>query len=268
MTNNLRRVFSFGGGVQSTAVLVLAAQGKVQYDEFIFSNVGNDSENPATIEYVETYTKPFAEKHGIKFTEIQKTIFGKPVSLYEHLVADNRTIAIPTYLASGAPGNRICTTDWKVMAIAKYIRESGHREAVIGLGISTDEIHRAHSFPTEGKKVSGIVEHVEYPLIDLGISRADCHRIIQDAGLPVAPKSSCWFCPYHRTSTWIEMRTEQPELFDKAVAIEKRLNEKRNYIGKNKVTLHRSGLPLDQAIGLQDNFFNEFDNCESGYCMV
>ena len=264
----MRRIFSFGGGVQSTAALILASQGKIQYDEFVFSNVGEDSENPATIEYVETYTKPFAEKHGIKFTEIRKTRFGKPVSLYEYLVGDNKSIAIPVYLANGMPANRICTTDWKVIAIAKYIRESGHREATIGLGISVDEIHRAHTLPPEGRKVSGMIQHVEYPLIDLGLSRADCHRIIQDAGLPDAPKSSCWFCPYHRTSAWTEMRMEQPELFDRAVELEKRLNEKRDNIGKDKVTLHRSGLPLDQAIGLQDNFFDEFDNCESGYCMV
>lgn len=265
----MRRIFSFGGGVQSTAVLVLAAQGKVQYDEFIFSNVGDDSENPVTLEYVENYSRPFAEKHGIKFTEIRKTIHGKPVTLYEYLVGDNHSIIIPVYLdKTGVPGNRGCTVDWKVLAIAKHIRETGYREALIGLGISTDEIHRARVSPPEGEKINGIVEYKEYPLIDLGLSRADCHRIIQEAGLPVAPKSSCWFCPYHRTSTWIEMRMEQPELFDKAVELEKRLNEKRGILGKDKITLHRSCLPLDQAIGLQDNFFNEFDFCESGYCMV
>jgi hypothetical protein len=86
--------------------------------------------------------------------------------------------------------------------------------------------------------------------------------------LPQAPKSSCWFCPYHRLSEWTEMRMQQPDLFEKAVQLEKRLNEKRDYLGKDRVTLHKSCLPLDQAVGLQDNFFNEFDNCESGYCMV
>ena len=59
-------IFSFGGGVQSTAVLVLQAQGKLNYDEFVFANVGDDSENPETLEYVNRYSKPFAAAHGIR----------------------------------------------------------------------------------------------------------------------------------------------------------------------------------------------------------
>lgn len=41
-------VFSYGGGVQSNAALVLAAQGKLDCKTFLFANVGDDSENPAT----------------------------------------------------------------------------------------------------------------------------------------------------------------------------------------------------------------------------
>src|SRR5947209_5246716 len=51
------RVFSYGGGVQSTAALVLAAQGKIDYPTFLFCNVGADSENPETLTYVEQYAK-------------------------------------------------------------------------------------------------------------------------------------------------------------------------------------------------------------------
>ena len=46
------RVFSYGGGVQSTAALVLAAQGKIDFPTFLFANVGDDSEHPATLRYV------------------------------------------------------------------------------------------------------------------------------------------------------------------------------------------------------------------------
>jgi 3'-phosphoadenosine 5'-phosphosulfate sulfotransferase (PAPS reductase)/FAD synthetase len=46
------RVFSYGGGVQSTAALVLAAQGVIDYHTFLFANVGEDSENPDTLAYV------------------------------------------------------------------------------------------------------------------------------------------------------------------------------------------------------------------------
>jgi len=47
------KAFSFGGGVQSTAALVLAAQGRIDYHTFLFCNVGEDSENPDTLTYVQ-----------------------------------------------------------------------------------------------------------------------------------------------------------------------------------------------------------------------
>jgi len=64
------RIFSFGGGRQSMAVLVLAAQGKVQYDAFLFANVGDDAENPDTLIYLRDYAYPFAEKHGLHLEEV------------------------------------------------------------------------------------------------------------------------------------------------------------------------------------------------------
>ena len=43
------RVISYGGGVQSTALVVLAAQGKIGHvDAALFANVGDDSEHPAS----------------------------------------------------------------------------------------------------------------------------------------------------------------------------------------------------------------------------
>ena len=55
------RVVSWGGGVQSTALLVLAAQGKVDYQRFVFANVGEDSENPDTLRYIAEHSRPYAE---------------------------------------------------------------------------------------------------------------------------------------------------------------------------------------------------------------
>ncbi len=55
MTEQLR-VCSYGGGVQPTALLVLAAQGTIDYRTFLFCNVGDDSEHPATLCYVREAT--------------------------------------------------------------------------------------------------------------------------------------------------------------------------------------------------------------------
>ena len=61
------KVFSYGGGVQSTAALVLAAEGTIDYRTFVFCNVGEDSENPATLAYVHEYAQPYAAAHGLNF---------------------------------------------------------------------------------------------------------------------------------------------------------------------------------------------------------
>ena len=47
------RVISYGGGVQSPALLVMAARGELgKVDAALFCNVGDDSEHPETLEYV------------------------------------------------------------------------------------------------------------------------------------------------------------------------------------------------------------------------
>src|SRR2546421_4325332 len=68
------KVFSFGGGVQSTAALVLAAQGIIDYRVFLFCNVGEDSENPETLRYFSEYARPYAQAHGLYLQEIRRRL--------------------------------------------------------------------------------------------------------------------------------------------------------------------------------------------------
>ncbi len=261
-------VFSFGGGVQSTAVLVLAAQGDLACDAFLFANVGDDSENPATLRYVREIAMPYAEAHGIQLIEIHRkrrdgsfqTLHARETSM------QNRSIGIPVRMSNGAPGNRACTADYKIQPVASWCYRHGARKtkpAITMLGISLDEWQRMRTD-------SGIsYTRLAYPLIDRRMRRQDCINMIEAAGLPVPPKSSCWFCPYHRLSTWREMRDKEPELFVAAVALEVRINEKRTRIGKDAVWLTDRRKPLDRAVGdaSQPSLFED-DACESGYCMV
>src|SRR5215472_10363561 len=59
------RVVSWGGGVQSTAMLVLAAQNRIPFRTFLFSNVGDDSENPDTLTYYRDTALPYAKAAGL-----------------------------------------------------------------------------------------------------------------------------------------------------------------------------------------------------------
>ncbi len=55
-----KRIVSYGGGVQSTALMVLAARGRIDFRTFVFANVGDDSEHPATLAYIAGHAAPFA----------------------------------------------------------------------------------------------------------------------------------------------------------------------------------------------------------------
>ncbi|MFG2006154.1 tyrosine-type recombinase/integrase [Spirillospora sp. NPDC048911] len=103
----------------------------------------------------------------------------------------SRSIPVPVRMSNGAPGTRSCTADFKIRVIGRYLKAHGAsatNPATIGIGISVDEIHRANNRRCEP------YEQIVYPLLDLGIRRTDCPRIIRSAGLPVPPKSACWFC--------------------------------------------------------------------------
>lgn len=268
-------VFSFGGGVQSTAALVLAAQGRIDFPTFLFANVGDDSENPDTLAYVREVARPYAIEHEIELIELPRRRLtgvrkGEVRTLYSDMITmQQRRVPIPVRLKNGAPGNRACTEEYKIQVISRWLRKATATKAhpaTLGMGISLDEIQRMR---TDDPRYPHI--HKEYPLIELRLSRADCATLIDEAGLPVPPKSSCWFCPFKTLSQWQELRWGNPQLFEKAVALEGTINRRRAALGKDEVYLSRKLRPLDQIVGTlrQATFDDTLDEpCDSGFCMI
>ena len=260
------RVFSYGGGVQSTAALVLAAQAEIDFPVFLFANVGNDSEHPATIRYVKDVAKPYAAANGIELAEIVPTKFGQPITLLQEVVSERiKSISIPIRSQEGTPGRRSCTKHFKIVPIARELKRRGATKkapAVLGLGISIDEFQRM-------RKDSPIAwQYYEYPLIDLRLNRNDCEVIIRNAGLSVPPKSSCWFCPFHRLASWRTMKTQEPSLFMNAVVLEQDILAKRHRNGLEPNYLSAAGKPLAEAFDHDQAMMDLDDTCESGFCMT
>ena len=262
---------SYGGGVQSTAMLVLASQGKLGYPvtHALFANVGDDSEHPKTLEYVRNIILPWAQNKPVEVIELQRhKRTGDNETLWGRLMKEgSRSLPIPIRMSNGAPGNRSCTRDFKIAVVGKWLKANGAKPdnpATVCIGISTDEIQRVNN------KKAMPYEIPVYPLIDLGLNRARCINVIQEAGLPVPPKSSCFFCPFHEPSMWSEMRRDEPELFWKASDLEKTLNTRREMLGKDPVWLTRFNKPLADAIPeAQDMlpiFGADMDTCDEGYC--
>lgn len=310
------RVVSYGGGVQSTALLVLAAQGVVDFRTFLFANVGDDSEHPATLEYVRRVAMPFAEAHGLDLRELQRFSARGPLcdgsavcawdddidggvivcptcgarfagerdtpfpdhrpvrTLMGQLLRNgSRSIPIPMRVANGAPGTRQCTYDFKLRVVDRWLREHGASDdapATVAIGFSTDEIERV---TTNQGKTKRVAQSKVFPLLDLGLNRDRCMSTIAAAGLPVPPKSSCYFCPFHRPATWQNMARDEPVLFGKSVALERTLNERRAMLGKDRMFLTRFGRPLDEVMDDSQQAFDLGTSdgpeaCDEGYCFT
>lgn len=266
------RATAYGGGQQSTAMLVLAAQRALDFPLFIFANTGADSEYPPTLDYVEEYAKPYAARHGIELVEVYKTFAGQPDTILAKITRTDRSQIIPVRSRrDGPPMSRSCTVDFKIEAIGKELRRRGaspENPATVAIGISLDEMERAN-------RKNRPYERIVYPLLRVGdlslprpLTRDDCARVIREAGLPVPPKSSCFFCPFHSLNEWIRQRRDEPELFARSVALEREISEK---VGSPRF-LTRSGLPLDQVVpeGVDTlPFADDSDaDCKTGVCMT
>ena len=266
------RIISYGGGVQSTAMCVLATQGKIgQVDAALFSNVGDDSEYPATITYVRDVMIPWAHQRGLDVQELRRVKRdGTTETLLENLMRPgSRSLNIPVRMPdTGAPGTRNCTETFKVKVIRRWLREHGVTKtapATVLVGFSTDEIQRVNNRRPSDYEIP------EHPLLDLHLNRHDCQRLIAEAGLPVPPKSACYFCPFHRPSKWARMRRDEPALFWQAADLETLLNKRRDTLGRDHVYLTRFGKPLADAIQEEQpdlDFGTELgsEGCDDGYC--
>lgn len=246
---------SYGGGVQSTALLVLMATGQLGEDWgpgkgiAIFANTGDDSEHPATLAYVRNVAMPYAASHGIELVEVKHAT----ETLYQKTLRQ-KGVTIPMRLPSGAPANRGCTRDFKIAPINRELKRRGATKAnpaIVALGISVDEYQRMKS--------GGC-----YPLIERRMDRAACEALIRDEGLPLPGKSACWFCPWTSPARWKVMLKSDAALFNRAVQFERDVNAK----GTVTVYLTDAGKPLDIAI-VDDGQTSLFDgaSCDiGGYC--
>lgn len=269
-----RTVISYGGGVQSTAMLVLAAQGAIDSTEALFCNVGDDSEAVETLRYVREIAIPYAAAHGIAVHEIRRTRRDgtTPTLLEYHLEQVERTGATPLPVkmqgaGDGGIANRTCTVEWKAKPVRQWLRKHGATKAApvhLALGISTDEIHRANNRNDQPYELR------TFPLLDLGLSRNDCTAIIRRAGLPVPPKSACWFCPFIPPARLAEMRRDNPARFDAIEALETGMNKQRDRLGKVPFYWSSHSGPLGRIEAKQDTIPglepDGPEGCESGSC--
>ena len=159
----------------------------------------------------------------------------------------------PLYLRNPDGSNgmlrRQCTQDYKLDVIRRKVRElagvkrgsPGPREVIVEqlIGISIDEATRQRESRCRW------IDNA-YPLVRMGITRAECIEKLKAWGWLDVPKSACTFCPYHSDAMWTEMKVNDPDSFSDAVEIDRRLRRPAmKRVLRGQAYLHASRRPLE-----------------------
>lgn len=266
------RALSWGIGVQSTAIAVMATLGDIEpFDAIVTADTG--WERAQTYASRDFYTAWLKERG--QHVEIVSA------GNVRELGAENHT-HIPFWTSTGGPLRRQCTLKFKIIPIKRRLRELAGYHAtkpphppagsiMLNLGISWDEWQRIAT-----SSIRFIVN--QYPLIDMKMTRNDCIAYLENRGLPVPVKSACIGCPYRRASEWLEMRDTSPTEWQEVVEFDKR--NRHNPLAEHgrstadEIYVYSHCEPLETAdlekharherVGKQVPLFI----CESGYCLV
>lgn len=254
--NAQRTIISHGGGVQTTALCLMAARREVgpMPDCAIFADTGGE---PAAVYLTLEWLKgqvPFpihvVRRPGMTLGQLTEAVANGTV-------AREGTPLPPLFYWSEAEGRVVmmrkhCSGEYKREVVNRAIREMvglkpGQRlkpeqrgSVEVWIGMSKDEMFRVASsrYP---------LIHHRHPLVEMDLTRQGCIRWLQERQYPVPTKSSCVFCPYRTNAQWRFMRDNAPADWAEAVRFDYAIRD--GFLAElgAQVYLHRSCVPLDQA---------------------
>ena len=212
------RVANYGGGTNSTAMLIEATRRGLRLDLIVFADTG--SERPETYQYLDTFNRWLA-LHGQP--QITRTRWirrdGSFLPLHEWCEKHET-------LPSKAFGMAGCTSKWKQQPADKTVRlapmvqaeHAAGRPVERWIGYDADEPHRAERMAARNPD-----PHLwtwRAPLIEWDMGREECREVIAGAGLCAPGKSACLLCPSMRQHEIDALGADHPELLRRALDIE------------------------------------------------
>ena len=208
-------VVSYGGGTNSTAMLIGMVERSEPVDLILFADTGG--ERPGTYAYLRLFSNWLVE-HGYPAIE---TVFYTNRS-GERVTLEGRSLETER-LPSLAYGFKKCSMRFKRDPQNKRVNNwppardawSSGKKVIKLLGFDADEPQRARDMDDEKYRYL-------YPLLEWNWGREECIEAIERAGLPQPGKSSCFFCPAMRPKEILQLRACHPDLLERALEIERR----------------------------------------------
>jgi hypothetical protein len=199
---HVRHICGISGGKDSSALALHLRQTRPELDvEHFFCDTG--AELPETYEYL---------------TKLEGAL-GQPIARlnnergFDHWFEVFRG-ALPS------PQMRWCTKNMKIKPLEDWV---GDDEVISYVAIRADESNRKGYVSTK-PNISAV-----FPFVEEGIDHDGVMRILDDAGVGLPSyyewrtRSGCYFCFYQRKSEWVGLADRHPELFERAMAIEKKV---------------------------------------------
>ena len=215
-------IVSYGGGTNSTAMLIAMVFKGIKPDLILFADTG--AELSETYEWVNTFSDWLFSNNFPKIEWVKYQQAGTSRQKFEYSTLEEECLT-KNMLPGKAYGYSNCSMKWKVDPMTKKVKQYCKSKNIQQIprqfiGIHSGELSRI--LDKSGKVREMVYEGIrqEYPLIEWGLNQENCNALIKSVGFPVPSKSSCFFCPNRKISEIIELKEKHPELYQRAVEME------------------------------------------------
>lgn len=256
---------NFGGGLNSTAVIIECRNRGLRPDWILFADTGSETaETLAHVEAMRVWCDGWATMETVRWIREDGTF--EP--LHTNCL---RTESFP----SKAYGFAGCTSKWKVQPMEKWRKARGFDRGAFAIGYDAGEHRRIKKACQRGDDPNMTAW---YPLVAWNIDRLGCDQIARAAGFASVGKSSCFMCPNMVEREWQQLKDDKPELFAIALDIERRARARGEspQAGMDRATagyFHdaeiRAAVNAKTAIAGQQSLFDlTEDLCHHGGCFT
>lgn len=196
----MRHICGISGGKDSSALAVYLRD-RVPQMEYFFCDTG--AELPETYDYLDQLEISL----GKKIARLNST------KGFDHWFEVYRGMLPSAQM-------RWCTVKMKIEPIEAWV---GDEEVTSYVAIRADELNRRGHVSTK-KNIKTV-----FPFIEDGIDKDGVMRILSEAGVGLPSyyewrtRSGCYFCFFQRRAEWIGLADRHPDLWNRAVAIEKKV---------------------------------------------
>ncbi|WP_031168033.1 phosphoadenosine phosphosulfate reductase family protein [Streptosporangium roseum] len=223
----IRHVLGLSGGKDSSA-LAVHMRDRVPEMEYFFCDTG--AELPETYEYLNRL----------------EAAVGKPILRLNSTRDFDHWLEI--YQGTlPSPQMRWCTKNLKIKPLEEWV---GDDEVISYVAIRADE--NRLGYVSTKPNITAV-----FPFREDGIDRAGVDRILDEAGIGLPDyyewrtRSGCYFCFFQRKHEWVGLKDRHPELFEKAIQYEEKVNYRRTAMQDRQYTWSQ-GESLHELIDRRD----------------